>query len=178
LVGGLSDCKSDPEAVARPGADPQALRPSRHDRCRTGPRHGLFHARHSEAGWPLRAGRRCGHESADDRTSEAPRRQSRSLDRIDARTVRAESMQLADLDADVDFVFAFAVVHELPSAPSFFLETAGMMKSGADMLLAEPAGHDGEAEFAEQIEAAAHHGLSVLDRPPINRCVAALLRKS
>jgi len=100
------------------------------------------------------------------------------LDRIDARTVRAESMQLADLDADVDFVFAFAVVHELPSAPSFFLETAGMMKSGADMLLAEPAGHVGEAEFAEQIEAAAHHGLSVLDRPPINRCVAALLRKS
>jgi len=100
------------------------------------------------------------------------------LDRIDARVVSPTSMQLADLDSTADFVFAFAVVHELPSAASFFAEVARAMKSGADMLLAEPAGHVGEAEFAEEIKAAADSGLRVRERPSIARCMTALLRKS
>ncbi|MCA6108959.1 class I SAM-dependent methyltransferase [Bradyrhizobium cenepequi] len=100
------------------------------------------------------------------------------LDRIDARVVSATSMQLADLDASADFVFAFAVVHELPSAASFFSEAARAMKSGADLLLAEPVGHVSEAEFAEQIGAAADDGLKALSRPSINHCIAALLRKA
>jgi SAM-dependent methyltransferase len=100
------------------------------------------------------------------------------LNRIDARVVNRTSMQLADLDAVVDFVFAFAVVHELPSAASFFSEAARAMRSGADLLLAEPAGHVREAEFAEQIKTAADEGLKVFNRPSINRCIAALLRKS
>jgi SAM-dependent methyltransferase len=100
------------------------------------------------------------------------------LDRIDARVVGPASMQLADLGAIFDFVFAFAVVHELPNAASFVSEAARAMKSGADLLLAEPAGHVSEAEFAEQIKVAAHNGLGVFARPSIDRCVAALLRKS
>jgi ubiquinone/menaquinone biosynthesis C-methylase UbiE len=100
------------------------------------------------------------------------------LDKIDARVVSPASMQLADLDAIADFVFAFAVVHELPSTVSFFSEAARAMKSGAHLLLAEPAGHVSEAEFAEQIKAAANSGLRVFDRPSIRRCIAAILRKS
>lgn len=100
------------------------------------------------------------------------------LDRIDARVVSPTSMQLAEVNAVADFVFAFAVVHELPSAASFFSEVARAMKSGADLLLAEPAGHVGQAEFAEQIQAAADSGLRVFGRPSINRCITALLRKS
>jgi SAM-dependent methyltransferase len=100
------------------------------------------------------------------------------LDRIDARVVSPASLQLADLDAIADFVFAFAVVHELPSAAFFFSEAARAMKSGADLLLAEPAGHVSEAEFTEQIKAAADNGLTVFGRPSIDRCIAALLRKS
>jgi Methyltransferase domain len=100
------------------------------------------------------------------------------LDRIDARTISPTSMQLADLGATVDCVFAFAVVHELPSATSFFSEAARAMKSGAELLLAEPAGHVSEAEFTEQTAAAAHNGLSVFGRPSINRCFGALLQKS
>jgi SAM-dependent methyltransferase len=99
------------------------------------------------------------------------------LDRIDARVVSPTSMQL-EVNAVADFVFAFAVVHELPSAASFFSEVARAMKSGADLLLAEPAGHVGQAEFAGQIQAAADSGLRVFGRPSINRCITALLRKS
>ena len=87
-------------------------------------------------------------------------------------------MQLTDLDAIADFVFAFAVVHELPSAASFFSEATRAMKSGAHLLLAEPVGHVSEAEFAEQIKAAADSGLRVFDRPSIGRWITALLRKS
>ncbi len=72
----------------------------------------------------------------------------------------------------------FAVVHEMPSAASFFSEVARAMRSGGDLLLAEPSGHVTEAEFGQQIKAAAHSGLGVFERPSIDRCVAALLRKS
>jgi hypothetical protein len=99
------------------------------------------------------------------------------LDRIDARVVSPTSMQLADLDAIADFVFA-CVVHELPSAASFFSEGAQAMKSGADLLLAEPTDHVSEVEFTEQMKAAADNGLRVFRRPSIDRCIAALLRKS
>jgi ubiquinone/menaquinone biosynthesis C-methylase UbiE len=98
-------------------------------------------------------------------------------DRIDARVVSATSMQLADLDGALDFVFAFAVVHELPSAAFFFAEAARAMKPGAALLLAEPAGHVSEAEFAEEIKAAADNGLTVRDRPSIRGSMTALMRK-
>ena len=98
-------------------------------------------------------------------------------DRTDARVVGAASMQLADLEAMVDFVFAFAVVHELPSAVAFFFEAARAMRPGAELLLAEPDGHVGEAEFADEIKAAADNGLGLLYRPSIDRSATALFRK-
>ena len=114
------------------------------------------------------------------RMIEALRRRARKAglaDRIDVRTVSPGSMELSDLDAAVDFVFAFAVVHEMPSATSFFLEAACAMKPGAGLLLAEPAGHVSEVEFQEEIAAARAHGIGLIDRPPLKGCVAALLRK-
>jgi hypothetical protein len=86
-------------------------------------------------------------------------------DRIDACTVSPSSMELSGLDAAVDFVVAFAVVHEMPSGASFFLEAARAMKSGAGLLLAEPAGHVSEEKFQEEITAARAHGIRVIDRP-------------
>jgi len=99
------------------------------------------------------------------------------LDRIDARLVGPASTELAYVDATADFVFAFAVVHELPSAASFFSEAARALKPGATLLLAEPVGHVSEAEFAEQIKVAADNGLRVFDRLSIDHFIAALLRK-
>jgi hypothetical protein len=86
-------------------------------------------------------------------------------------------MQLGDLDAATDFVFAFAVVHEMPSTASFFSEAARAMKSGAILLVAEPAGHVSETEFGEQIRIGEANGLMVFHRPSIDRCIAVLLRK-
>lgn len=98
------------------------------------------------------------------------------LGRIDARAVSPNSMALNDLEGAVDFVLAFAVVHEMPAPAPFFAEAARAMKPGAALLLAEPSGH--VAEFEQEIAAAALAGLAVADHPALRGCRTALLRKS
>jgi ubiquinone/menaquinone biosynthesis C-methylase UbiE len=100
------------------------------------------------------------------------------LERIDTRIARSDSMRLSGLGNSVDFVLAFAVVHEMPEAATFFAEAAETMKSGARMLMAEPSGHVSEDEFEAELEMARRAGLEVEARPPIRRSRAAVLRKS
>jgi SAM-dependent methyltransferase len=99
------------------------------------------------------------------------------LPRVEVRLARPESMGLAGLEGAVDFVLAFAMVHEMPSAAAFFEQAAEAMKPGAGLLLAEPAGHVKPPEFADELAAAAHAGLRVVDRPEIPHSLTALLRK-
>lgn len=99
------------------------------------------------------------------------------LDRIDARLAQPGTMALDGLDGIVDFTFAFAVVHEMPAPAAFFAEAARAMKDGASLLLAEPAGHVAEADFARQIAVSAKRGLTLIDRPSVRGCRTALLSK-
>lgn len=103
---------------------------------------------------------------------------ARLLDRIAARVTPEESMTIDNLEGSVDFVFAFAVVHETPSANNFFAEASRAMKSGATLLLSEPVGHVSEAVFSDELAAAAAHNLKVVDRPSLKRCLSALLQKT
>jgi hypothetical protein len=98
-------------------------------------------------------------------------------ERIDTRVTRPDSMKLDGLNGRVDFVLAFAVVHEIPDGAVFFAEAATTMKSKARMLLAEPMGQVSEAEFDEELEMAKRAGLEVEARPPIRRTRTALLQK-
>jgi len=99
------------------------------------------------------------------------------LDRIDARVVPDSTMALYAVEAAVDFVLAFAVVHELPSAATFFAEAARAMKPQASLLLAEPAGHVSDEEFGREIALAEEAGLAAAGRPEISRSRAAILTK-
>ncbi len=99
-------------------------------------------------------------------------------DRIDARVVSPTSMDLHDLTGAVDFVLAFAVVHEMPSAGSFFSQAAATLKPEGTLLLVEPAGHVNDKQIAEELKAAAEAGLEVIDHPAIRSSRAALLRKT
>ena len=98
------------------------------------------------------------------------------LSRIDIRLAQPDSMGLADLAATVDFVLAFAMVHEMPSASAFFQQAAQVLKPGGFLLLAEPAGHVKPDLFAEELSSAAQVGLSVTARPEIRHSLAALLQ--
>jgi ubiquinone/menaquinone biosynthesis C-methylase UbiE len=102
------------------------------------------------------------------------------LERIELRVARPDSLVVADLavgGGQVDFVLAFALVHELQSADAFFAEAAAAMKPGAFMLLVEPLLHVRRPAFERELLAADEAGLTPVDRPAIRRNHAALLRK-
>jgi ubiquinone/menaquinone biosynthesis C-methylase UbiE len=99
------------------------------------------------------------------------------LERIDARAVPANSMELGDLREKIDFVLAAFGVHEMPAAAVFFAEAAGAMKPAATLLLMEPTGHVSVAEFEEQLNAASANGLKIAARLSMRGCQAALLQK-
>jgi SAM-dependent methyltransferase len=99
------------------------------------------------------------------------------LDRIDARVVSPDTMGVGDLQGKVDFVLAFAMVHEFPDAARFFAEAAKALRPGGTLLLAEPRGHVSDNNFDRELAAAAAVGLASTARPVISRSHAALLRK-
>jgi len=99
------------------------------------------------------------------------------LERVDARLAAGGSMSLNDLAGRVDFALAFAVVHELPAAASFFIEVAEALKPGARLLFVEPTGHVNAAQFESDLQAAAQVGLQLADRPSIRLSRTAVLKK-
>lgn len=98
-------------------------------------------------------------------------------DRIEARLVNADSLQVGELTGQVDVVCAFAMVHELPSQERFFAEVTPTLKQGGTLLLAEPAGHVSVEHFAGELGCAAEHGLRVVARPQVRRSQVAVLSR-
>ena len=99
------------------------------------------------------------------------------LKRIETRVAPAATMDLAGYDA-FDFVLAFAVVHETPSMDIFFAEAAQAMKPGANLLLAEPAGHVDAEAFDQELSSAAKCNLVASPGPQIWRSRSAVLKKA
>jgi ubiquinone/menaquinone biosynthesis C-methylase UbiE len=100
------------------------------------------------------------------------------LDRIDARLGRGDGMGLEDLKGQVDFVLAFAVVHELPDAGRFFAEASTALKPGRRLLLVEPDFQVSEREFAATLHIAGHNGFRADSRPVIRWSRSAVLVKA
>jgi 2-polyprenyl-3-methyl-5-hydroxy-6-metoxy-1,4-benzoquinol methylase len=98
--------------------------------------------------------------------------------RIRARLATAGGLNIADLAGRIDLVWAFAVVHEMPSAERFFADIAPTLKADGVVLLAEPAGHVKPADFEAQLQAASRSGLHVVRRPELSRSLAAVLKRS
>lgn len=97
--------------------------------------------------------------------------------RIETRLAAPDRLGLENLRDAVDFALIFAVVHEVPSAGSFFREIAAALKPGGTVLFAEPAGHVKVAKFEEELGAAGAAGLQIVSRPVIRRSIAAVLKK-
>jgi protein-L-isoaspartate O-methyltransferase len=99
-------------------------------------------------------------------------------DRVETRVVSADSLMISDLASKVDFILAFALVHEMPSSSHFFREVGAAAKLGPKLLLAEPAGHVKPAEFDAELADAAKAGFRVVEKPVVKRSHAALLQKA
>ena len=98
--------------------------------------------------------------------------------RVDVRLATSESLGLTDVAAQVDFVLAYAVVHEMPSSSSFFEQASAACKAGARLLLVEPKGHVSREEFEGELRDAAGAGFRLVDRPKTGRGHTALLEKT
>ncbi len=115
------------------------------------------------------------------RMLEALRRRARKaglLERIDARLARGDGMGIDDLEGRVDFVLAFAMVHELPNAGRFFTEAHRAMKPGGRLLLSEPRLHVSEKAFGATLKLAQGAGFEAQDRIeiPLTRSVIVTAR--
>lgn len=97
--------------------------------------------------------------------------------RIVTRVCEPESLRVDDLAGSVDFVLAFAVVHEVVDVPNFFAEVCKTLKPGALCLLAEPRGHVTARDFAGTLAVAAENGLIKAGNPKIAWSHTALLKK-
>ncbi|HEY5999907.1 MAG TPA: class I SAM-dependent methyltransferase [bacterium] len=84
---------------------------------------------------------------------------------------------LCDVAGPVDFVLAFWMLHETPSAEGFCREIAGLLAPAGRFLVAEPTWHVGERLFEEEMAAAARAGLRIIERPRIRLSRAALLAR-
>jgi SAM-dependent methyltransferase len=98
-------------------------------------------------------------------------------DRIETRVCSTSSLGLRDLEGEVDFALAYAVVHEVPDAAPFLAEIANALAPGGRLLIAEPKGHVSGEALEETVAIAEKAGLSVIDRPDIKRSRTVLLEK-
>jgi ubiquinone/menaquinone biosynthesis C-methylase UbiE len=95
--------------------------------------------------------------------------------RIDPREAVGGSMGIADLTGAVDFVLAFAVIHELPDQASFFAETSRALRTGSRMLIAEPVHHVTRPSFDETLTIASSAGLALENTLSVRSSHAAVL---
>lgn len=105
-------------------------------------------------------------------------RRAKLADRIEARVCDADSLRISDLAVTIDFVLAFAVVHEVGDAARLFREVQCVLKPHGRLLLAEPRGHVSEAAFQETLAVAEHSGLTGAVSLKISRSHAAILERA
>jgi ubiquinone/menaquinone biosynthesis C-methylase UbiE len=99
-------------------------------------------------------------------------------DRIEPRLATGDAMHLENLAGTVDFVLAFAVVHELPDEARFFAEVHRTLRNGGKLLLVEPRGHVKQDRFEATIHTARRAGFRPADRPSIRWSWAAVVERS
>jgi len=98
-------------------------------------------------------------------------------DRIETRLCQPNSLGLDDLEGEINFALASAIVHEVPDPSMFFSEISAAMKSAGSVLVAEPSGRVSEEDFEISIFIAERNGFKVIARPQISRSRVVLLEK-
>lgn len=95
--------------------------------------------------------------------------------RIEARVCTSASLGVSELSGTMDFALLFALAHEVTDRKRLFDEVHFAMKSGGEILLAEPTGHVSEAEFTKTLAAAQEAGFRYLRDLAIRRSRSVLM---
>lgn len=96
---------------------------------------------------------------------------------IETRVCAEDSLGIEDLEERVNFVLAFAVVHEVPDAQSLLEQVYAVLKKGGKLLVSEPKGHVKKRDFDHNINIARQLGFEVLENPQIKGNISAILVK-
>ena len=97
--------------------------------------------------------------------------------RINNRLCSHNSLNLEDVENGVDFALAFAIVHEVPDAKSFFQQIYSALKSNGLLLFSEPTGHVSEIKFQKTLDIAQGVGFKPSETLDIKRSRSTLLKK-
>ena len=98
-------------------------------------------------------------------------------DRVEPRLADATEMPVEDLKGRVDFIFAFAMVHELPDAGKFFKDALKTLAPEGRLLISEPSWHVREEHFRRSLKLAEEAGFTVESEPNIRHNRSAVLAK-
>ena len=99
------------------------------------------------------------------------------LDRIETRICKSDSLGLEDLNEEIDFALASAVVHEVPDTEAFFSEIHRVMKKSGKFLVIEPKGRVSEEAFEKTVALAENAGFEIIERPAVRGGHSALFVK-
>lgn len=94
---------------------------------------------------------------------------------IDSRTCSKDSLCIDDLNGQIDFAIAFAIVHEVPDPLHFLQQIYRSIKPGGAFLLTEPRGHVTNNKFRDTESTAKDAGFAVVENPPVGKSHAVLL---
>jgi tRNA A58 N-methylase Trm61 len=97
--------------------------------------------------------------------------------RILTRLASKDSLNIDEFTGQVDFVLAFAVVHEIPDQENLFHQIHQAMKKDSTLLIAEPTGHVKSDAFEKMLEIARRLGFEKVSTPTIRGSISVLLRK-
>lgn len=97
--------------------------------------------------------------------------------RIDQRVCSKDSLNLEDAENKIDFALAFAIVHEVPDAESFFQQIYSALRPDGLLLFSEPKGHVSDIKFQKSIEKAEQIGFKPLEKLSIRRSRSIVLKK-
>ncbi|MDD3731496.1 MAG: methyltransferase domain-containing protein [candidate division Zixibacteria bacterium] len=97
--------------------------------------------------------------------------------RVIPRICSDSSLEIDDLEGQIDFSLAFFVVHHVADVPALMSGTHRALKLGGKFLIVEPS-HHVSTSYCISVESAAEQaGLSVIDHPKFIRTWAVLLAK-
>ncbi|MBI5205401.1 MAG: class I SAM-dependent methyltransferase [Nitrospirae bacterium] len=81
------------------------------------------------------------------------------------------------VSANVDFVLAFYLVHEVPNQEQFFNEIASILKPNGQVFMAEPLFHVSKTAFEETLRKARDAGFTAVEGPKVFLSRTAILKK-
>lgn len=104
-------------------------------------------------------------------------KQAGVAERVISMVSSPDSLRVDDFAGRIDFVLAFAVVHEIPNQENLFREIHRAMKEGALLLVAEPKGHVTSKNFQQMLSMAIGLGFEKVSTPKIKRSISVVLKK-